>query len=78
MKIINNVLAIAGITVTAETGIALYRDKVVIDIVAKYIPPDENGVRIAELNEMSYSRKLWEYTLLTGFYSVDKNYVQKA
>ena len=54
MKIILDVLSTTGITATAGIGTNLYLCKVAMDIVAKHIPADENGVRIAELDEMSY------------------------
>ncbi len=77
MKIILDVLATTGITATAGIGTNLYLCKVAMDIVAKHIPPDENGVRIAELDEMSYRRKLWEHTPLTDFWRVGKGYAKK-
>ena len=61
MKIILDVLSTTGITATAGIGTNLYLCKVAMDIVAKHIPADENGVRIAELNEMSYRKTLWSH-----------------
>ncbi len=61
MRIILDVLKTTGITATAGIGTNLYLCKVAMDIEAKHIPPDENGVRIAELDEMSYRRKLWSH-----------------
>lgn len=68
MRVIKDVLAETGITATAGIGTNLYLCKIAMDIVAKKIPPDENGVRIAELDEMSYRRQLWEHTPLTDFW----------
>ena len=65
MKMIRHVLSETGITATAGIGTNMYLCKVAMDIVAKKMPPDENGVRIAELDEMSYRRMLWEHTPLT-------------
>lgn len=70
MTIIKDVLATTGITATAGIGTNLYLCKIAMDIVAKKIPADENGVRIAELDEMSYRRQLWEHTPITDFWRV--------
>ena len=59
MKIIREVLAETGITATAGIGTNLYLCKVAMDIVAKKMPADKDGVRIAELDEMTYRRLLW-------------------
>ena len=48
-----------------------------MDIVAKHIKPDKDGVRIAELDEMSYRRKLWSHRPLTDFWRVGKGYAKK-
>ena len=77
MKIILDVLETTGITATAGIGTNLYLAKVAMDIVAKHIPADENGVRIAQLDEMSYRRKLWEHRPLTDFWRVGKGYAKK-
>jgi len=77
MKIIRDVLKSTGITATAGIGSNLYLCKIAMDIVAKHIPPDENGVRIAELNEESYRRLLWNHTPLTDFWRVGKGYAKK-
>lgn len=73
MRIILDVLKTTGITATAGIGTNLYLCKVAMDIEAKHIPPDENGVRIAELDEMSYRRKLWSHRPLTSFWRVGKD-----
>ena len=76
-KIILDVLETTGITATAGIGTNLYLCKVAMDIVAKHIPADENGVRIAELDEMSYRRKLWAHQPLTDFWRVGRGYAKK-
>ena len=77
MKIILDVLKTTGITATAGIGTNLYLCKVAMDIVAKHIPADENGVRIAELDERSYREKLWSHTPLTDFWRVGRGYAKK-
>ena len=77
MKIILDVLDTTGITATAGIGTNLYLAKVAMDIVAKHIPPDENGVRIAQLDEASYRRKLWDHRPITDFWRVGKGYAKK-
>ncbi len=67
---IHDVLRQTGITATAGIGTNLYLCKVAMDIVAKHIPADEHGVRISELDEMSYRRKLWDFKPLTSFWRV--------
>ena len=77
MRIILDVLATTGITATAGIGTNLFLCKVAMDIVAKHIPADRNGVRIAELDEMSYRRTLWDHRPLTDFWRVGKGYARK-
>lgn len=77
MKIILDVLETTGITATAGIGTNLYLAKVAMDIGAKHIPADKNGVRIAELDEMSYRRSLWTHRPLTDFWRVGKGYARK-
>lgn len=72
MKMIREVLSETGVTATAGIGTNMYLCKVAMDIVAKKIPPDKDGVRIAELDEMSYRRQLWEHMPLTDFWRVGK------
>ncbi len=76
-KIILDVLRTTGITATAGIGTNMYLAKIAMDIVAKHIPPDENGVRIAELDEMSYRRHLWSHRPLTDFWRVGRGYAKK-
>lgn len=77
MKMILDVLGQTGITATAGIGPNLYLCKIAMDIWAKHIPADKNGVRIAKLNEMSYRRLLWDYQPLTDFWRVGKGYAKK-
>lgn len=77
MKIILDVLATTGITATAGIGTNLYLCKVAMDVVAKHIPADRNGVRIAELDEMTYRRTLWDHRPLTDFWRVGRGYAKK-
>ncbi len=77
MKIILDVLYTTGITATAGIGTNLYLAKVAMDIEAKHIPADRNGVRIAELDEMSYRRSLWTHRPLTDFWRVGRGIAKK-
>lgn len=77
MKIILDILKLTGITATAGIGTNLYLCKVAMDIVAKHIPSDENGVRIAQLDEMTYRRELWSHRPLTDFWRVGRGYARK-
>ena len=77
MKIILDVLETTGITATAGIGTNLYLCKIAMDIGAKHIRPDKNGVRIAELDEMSYRRNLWTHRPLTDFWRVGRGYAKK-
>lgn len=77
MTMILDVLATTGITATAGIGPNLYLCKVAMDIMAKHIQPDANGVRIAELDEMSYRLFLWGHRPLTDFWRVGKGYAKK-
>ena len=70
MTIIQDVLKNTGITATAGIGPNLYLCKIAMDIEAKHIPPDADGVRIAELDERSYREKLWGHRPLTDFWRV--------
>lgn len=76
-KLINAVLERSGITATAGIGTNLYLCKVAMDIVAKHIPPDENGVRIAQLTELTYRQQLWSHRPLTDFWRVGPGYAKK-
>ena len=76
-KMILDVLNTTGITASAGIGTNLYLCKIAMDIQAKGIPADENGVQIAELDEMSYRHLLWSYRPLTDFWRVGKGYAKK-
>lgn len=76
-KMIRDVLAETGITATAGIGTNLYLCKVAMDIVAKHVEADLGGVRIAELDEMSYRRELWSHRPLTDFWRVGRGYARK-
>lgn len=76
-KIILDVLKTTGITATAGIGTNLYLSKIAMDIQAKHIPADNNGMRIAELDEMSYRRSLWSHRPLTDFWRVGKGNAKK-
>ena len=77
MKIILDVLETTGITATAGIGTNLFLCKVAMDIVAKHIPADKNGVRIAELDEMKFRQELWSHQPLTDFWRVGRGYAKK-
>ena len=77
MTIIQDVLKTTGITATAGIGTNLYLCKIAMDIEAKHIAPDQDGVRIAELDEQSYRRQLWTHRPLTDFWRVGKGYAKK-
>ena len=77
MRIILDVLKQTGITATAGIGTNLYLAKIAMDIMAKHIPADENGVRIAQLDEMSYRRQLWGHRPITDFWRVGTGYAKK-
>ncbi|SHH81499.1 DNA methylase [Desulfosporosinus lacus] len=76
-KMILDVLKTTGITATAGIGTNLYLSKIAMDIQAKHIPADNNGMRIAELDEISYRRSLWSHRPLTDFWRVGKGYANK-
>ena len=75
--LIQEVLKTTGITATAGIGTNMYLAKIAMDIEAKHIPADEDGVRIAELDEMSYREKLWSHKPLTDFWRVGKGIATK-
>ena len=77
IKMIREVLRETGITATAGIGTNLYLCKIAMDIVAKKMPPDRDGVRIAELDEMSYRHKLWDHLPLTDFWRVGRGIAEK-
>lgn len=77
MTMIRDVLKQTGITATAGIGTNMYLAKVAMDIVAKKMPADSDGVRIAELDEMSYRHKLWDHHPLTDFWRVGRGIAER-
>ncbi len=77
MKLIREVLKKTRITATAGIGTNMYLAKIAMDIEAKHIPADRDGVRIAELDEMSYREKMWCHRPLTDFWRVGKGIARK-
>ncbi len=77
MIMIRDVLRATGITATAGIGTNLYLCKIAMDIVAKKMPADKDGVRIAELDELSYRRLMWEHRPLTDFWRVGRGYARR-
>ena len=76
-KMVKDVYTTTGITATAGIGTNLYLAKIAMDIVAKKMPADKNGVRIAYLDEQLYREKLWTHQPLTDFWRVGKGYAKK-
>ena len=76
-RIILDILETTGITAAAGVGTNMYLAKIAMDISAKHIPADEYGVRVAELDEMSYRRTLWTHQPITDFWRVGKGYASK-
>ncbi len=76
-RMIREVLHETGITATAGIGTNLYLCKVAMDIVAKHIPADEDGVRIAELDERSYRRQLWDHKPVRDFWRVGRGIAKR-
>ena len=77
IKMIRHVLKETGITATAGIGTNMYLAKIAMDIEAKHIEPDEDGVRIAELDEMSYRKSLWDHRPITDFWRIGKGYAKR-
>ncbi|MBR1743599.1 MAG: DNA methylase, partial [Lachnospiraceae bacterium] len=77
LTMIKDVLSTTGITATAGIGTNLYLSKVAMDIVAKHLPADKDGVRIAELDELSYRKLLWSHTPITDFWRIGNGYARK-
>ena len=77
MRLIRDVLNTTGITATAGIGTNLYLAKVAMDIVAKHILADQDGVRIADLDEISYRRQLWTHRPFTDFWRIGHGYAEK-
>ncbi len=66
-----------GVTATAGVGTNMYLAKVAMDIVAKHMEPNKDGARVAELDEMSYRRKLWSHRPITDFWRVGRGYAKR-
>lgn len=77
MKMMKEVFQKVGITATAGIGTNLYLSKIAMDIVAKHMPADNDGVRIAELDEMSYRHILWSHKPLIDFWRIGRGYSKK-
>ena len=77
VTMIRDVLKETGITATAGIGTNLYLAKVAMDITAKHMPADQDGVRIAELNEYTYRKQLWTHEPLTDFWRVGRGYAKR-
>lgn len=77
MMLIREVLSETGVTATAGIGTNLYLCKIAMDIVAKHMSPDKDGVRVADLDEDSYRRCLWDHRPLTDFWRVGGGYAKK-
>ena len=76
-KVIQDVYETTGITATAGIGTNLYLSKIAMDIVAKHIKPNAQGVRIAGLDELTYRKLLWNHRPITDFWRVGKGYAKK-
>ncbi len=77
IRMIRDVLATTGITATAGIGTNMYLCKIAMDIMAKKMKADKDGVRIAELDEMSYRQQLWDHKPLTSFWRVGRGIAKK-
>ena len=77
LMMIRDVLAVTGITATAGIGTNLYLAKVAMDVVAKHVEADKDGVRVAALDERSYRETMWNHRPLTDFWRVGKGYARK-
>ena len=77
MLIVRDVLETTGIMATVGIGTNLYLAKIAMDVMAKRMKPDADGVRIAELDEMSYRRALWDHRPLTDFWRVGRGIAKK-
>lgn len=72
IKVIQEILSKTGITATAGIGTNLYLAKIAMDIYAKNFPADKDGVRIAELDELTYRKNMWTHTPITDFWQIGK------
>ncbi len=76
-ELVEEVQEETGVTATCGIGTNLYLAKIAMDILGKHAQPDENGVRIAELDEYSYRARLWDHTPLTDFWRIGKSTARK-
>ena len=76
-RIIVQIREETGITATAGVGTNMYLAKIAMDIIAKHIPPDENGIPVATLDEMSYRQLLWAHQPLTDFWRIGRGYARQ-
>ena len=76
-RVIRDVLSETGITATAGIAPNLYLCKIAMDIVAKHVSPDKDGVRIAELDTASYRKQLWNHKPITDFWRIGKKTAQR-
>jgi len=77
LRMVRDVLKTTGITATAGIGPNMYLAKIAMDIWAKHMPADRDGVRIAELDETTYRRELWDHRPITDFWRVGRGYAKK-
>lgn len=77
LRMVRDVLRQTGITATAGIGTNMYLCKVAMDIMAKHTAPDKDGVRIAELDEMSYRQQLWNHKPLTDFWRIGRGIARR-
>ncbi len=77
MHVLQDVLKTTGITATCGIGTNLFLAKVAMDIKAKHIPADKDGVRIAELDERSFREEMWDHTPLTDFWRIGNGYARR-
>ena len=75
--IIQDVFTTTGITATGGIGTNLYLCKIAMDVMAKHVEADADGVRIAELDEMSYRKQLWSHRPLTSFWQVGRGIAER-
>ena len=75
--IIQDVFTTTGITATGGIGTNLYLCKIAMDVMAKHVEADDDGVRIAELDEMSYRKQLWAHRPLTSFWQVGRGIAER-
>ena len=75
--IIQDIFTTTGITATGGIGTNLYLCKIAMDVMAKHVEADDDGVRIAELDEMSYRKQLWSHRPITSFWQVGRGIAER-